>query len=194
MKKITSISNTALIGVWIVCGLWSALLLAWISIIPIDFGYKYWYQLLGTNQVIYKYALQNRHGKQNFSQTGQVEHERLFSEIMYKVHHGGKGLNEIQYYAKDGHKLGYLLTPVEVQHLQDVANILNVMLKASFVALALFILLSIFLIQLKKIPRFKKILLYLVIMILLLLIAIFAIGPEAVFYQMHIWVFPAGHQ
>ena len=191
---IKKISGIAVIFIWIFSGLFTSLLLAWLLLKPFDFGYKYWYDILGTGQVISKYAAQNRYGKQSFIYTNKQEHERLFGEVMYQVHHQGKGLDEIVYYSPDGQELGTLLRPAEVEHLQDVANILNIMFNASYVAVFIFLAFSGWLIYKKKIPRLRKTALYLFITVIVLTVLVFILGPEKVFYQLHIWFFPANHQ
>ncbi|MFT6834002.1 MAG: putative membrane protein [Francisellaceae bacterium] len=179
---------------WVLSGLWTALFLTWLALTPLDFGYKFWYQVLGTDQVINKYAPRNHHNKQNFIQTNKIEHERLFSEIIVKIHHGGNGLAGITYYDPNGKRLDLLFTKPEVQHLQDIADIINIMFKFSLASLILFILLCGWLIRRKKVPKLRKIALYLGCVILIATIAVFIIGPEKVFYQLHTWIFPVGHQ
>jgi uncharacterized membrane protein len=191
IKKIGGITA---IFIWIFTGIFTSLLIAWLALKPFDFGYKYWYDVLGTEQVISKYAAQNRYGKQNFIYTDKIEHERLFGDIMYKVHHQGDGLDEIIYYSPHEQELGVLLRPAEVEHLQDVANILSVMFKVSYLSVAIFLIFSGWLIYKKKVPRLRKTALYLLVTMVVITIFIFILGPEKVFYQLHIWFFPVDHQ
>ncbi len=174
------------------CVLVLALGLAWSVCAQFDYGYRFWYQTLHIEQHIDRYAPQNRYHRPDLERLSPRQHQALFHRIRVAVHNGGEGLEQIDYRNRYGRPLP-LLRDAEVRHLRDVANLIDVgrwlMLAAAVLALT-----CAWLLRRRVLPgwgaRLAATALPLAALALWLLVA----GPTAVFYQFHIWLFPADHE
>jgi uncharacterized membrane protein len=167
-----------------------------------SYGYGVLYDYYNINETISIYAPQNKY-KHHFENTNKIEHVRLFDRIVYSVHHQGKGLEDIHYYAPNkealgARNLGKLLTKAEVIHLQDVAALLTLINKFFFIFLALFICL-IFNQKKRLQKKYTKdrsilagVLSVVTTLSIILLLGIF--GAKTVFYKLHTYIFPNDHQ
>ena len=171
----------------------ASLAVGWELLAAQGFGYRPAYRLLQIDRTIDQYGPLNQR-RPGFQLTSFDERQRLFDAIVRAIHHRGEGLDQLVYRAGDGRVIGRLLTPAEVIHLQDVARLVSILRPVGWGAIALLLVGSI---QLRRksvsLPGKK-----LVIAGALLgcgglgLIAV--VGAETIFYQLHRWVFPPGHQ
>lgn len=166
---------------------------AWHLYAKADFGYTGWYSLLGIDQHIEQYAPLN-HNKNDFVETSREQHLQLFKEIVSSIHHRGHGLADIRYTTHQGVS-ETLLTPAEVIHLQDVANLIDRLNIAGWLSLIIGALLAITILKVNAPPPpAKRILLSFGILVLATVVSILLLGPVKVFYWLHIQIFPAEHQ
>ena len=176
----------------------SALFLSWQGLAKIDFAYPQAYQLIDIGGNIDYYGPQNRF-KAHFEKTDTAERYRVFSEINQAVHSHGQGLADIEYRLPNGAIVDKLLHKAEIVHLQDVANLIDVLFVVGLASL--FCLLGC-VICCFRLARRKGIIVASVIQQVLALVIVLVvgsamvmlIGAEKVFYALHIWVFPDEHQ
>jgi len=179
-----------------------------------NFLYGFWYQTLQINTVISQNVPKNSQGKRDFPVNDFKLHEKMFTDIVQAIHQHGNGLADISYL---NHRTisQKLLTKSEVQHLQDVANLLDSLV--NFWWLNLFILLSILMLYRRKkkqltmsapltepnkaqihslaaIPTGKQKLVSLALFILLVVSVLGLWGFTQVFYYLHTVIFPEDHQ
>ncbi|MFC3117261.1 lipoprotein intramolecular transacylase Lit [Cellvibrio fontiphilus] len=179
--------------VFFTCQLISLALLSWHLLAQFHFAYPLGYQLLGLDQHIAEFAPQNRF-KDDFEFTSSEEHWRLFGEISDAVQNSGKGLGAIHYGLANGQHTP-LMHEAEIVHLQDVANLIDRFYLLGLISLVLW-LGMIGLARWKKYlpPTTKKVLLGFLIGAVVAAAVVMLIGPTAVFYWLHVQVFPEGHQ
>lgn len=171
----------------------AASLLAWHLLAQVNFVYPLGYKLLSIEQHIQLYGPQNRY-KPEFAQTTPAEHRQLFAEIVDAVQDHGNGLAEISYRLADGSRTA-LMREAEVIHLQDVANLIDIFYLAGIIGLVIWLLLFAYAWQSRcSFPSLKKILGGFVAFVAAASIAILIIGPTAVFYWLHIKIFPDEHE
>lgn len=176
---------------------------AWGVNAKLGYGYAWLYGIYETEQHIARYAPQNRF-RQGFETTSVAEHKAVFQQIVDSVHANGEGLADISY-----QYLGQavpLLHEAERIHLQDVANLINFIHGLALLCFLLFIVCFAWeyrhrcKTQAKSKDQHQQrasvVGLLSVFALLLVFIgaAFFIWGAKAIFYQMHIWVFPEGHQ
>lgn len=169
----------------------SCLVLSWWFHAAFNYGYAFFYDFYHIAAHIDFYAPKNDTilGLDSLSKR---EHIALFNQISTAVHQRGEGLENIRFYAQGSYK--NLLHQAEIIHLQDVANLITRLTFAGIVLLIVTGGLLGYVIKNKLQPKLKTQLLCLSLLVLLLLAIIFILGPTQVFYQLHIWAFPAGHQ
>lgn len=179
--------------VFFTCQLIALALVSWHVLAQIHFAYPTGYQLLALDKHIAEFAPLNRY-KDDFEFTTAKDHWRLFAEISDAVQASGAGLREISYTLKNGSTTA-LMHEAEIIHLQDVANLIDVFYATGTVCLLLWIGL-IFFAHRKELtlPPVKKILLGFLAGFGIIAVIVFIIGPTAVFYWLHVQVFPDGHQ
>jgi|GEM_PF-7007323 len=98
-----------------------ALLSMWWCLSQVSFLYPIWYEQLMIGATIEQYAPLNRANKSLFQYTSVQEHERVFTAIVDSIQHSANGLAEIRFYV--GERSYALLTPAEIVHLHDVAQL-----------------------------------------------------------------------
>ena len=181
-------------------GLWFAALLglllscmgaSWLLQAQAHYGFSLWYEIYDIRSHIDQFGPQNRFiaGLETLDKT---EHVRLFNDISRAVHQHGEGLKDIRF-----DWLGRsqpLLHRAEVVHLQDVANLIDIFRTAVWVVTWLTLGLFWWLLRQGSRPQWRMQVLWLAGLILTTLVLVFAIGPKAIFYQLHVWIFPEGNQ
>lgn len=180
--------------IWFIA-LWGVLLsclsVSWWLNAQWHYGYTQFYEAYSIGEHIDKFAPQNQYvlGLDTLS---KAEHVSLFNQISEAVHNHGKGLADISFIVQSSEKK--LLHWAEVVHLQDVANLIDKLTTASIVIIVLTALFLAYLFQHKQKPKFKMQLLCLSSLLTFITAFVFIVGPQKIFYQMHIWIFPKGHQ
>lgn len=175
------------------CQLIALAFVSWHLLAQFHFAYPAGYQLLDLDKHIAEFAPLNRY-KDDFELMTTEEHWRLFGEISDAVQAGGKGLRDISYSLKNGKTIA-LMHEAEIIHLQDVANLIGVFYVTGTVCLLIWIVLIVFAYQQKlTLPPVKKILLGFLTGFAAITTIVFIIGPTAVFYWLHIQIFPVGHE
>lgn len=175
------------------CQLIALALVSWHLLAQSHFAYPIGYKLLNLDKHIAEFAPQNRY-RDDFELTTPEEHWRLFGEISDAVQASGTGLREIGYPLKNGGTTA-LMHEAEIIHLQDVANLVDVFYITGTACLLVWIGLIFFAHQQKlKLPPVKKVLLGFLAGFAAITIIVLIIGPTAVFYWLHVQVFPDGHQ
>lgn len=171
-----------------------ALFLAWRILATVDYLYPLLYEPAGIGAHIDRFGPENRY-RQGFSQTTREERERLFAEIGRAIRDQGRGLESLSYHDAQGNKLGTLLRPPEIIHLQDVARLVGRLEIAGAAALLLLTLQLILLRrQRRALPALGRMLLLTCAGLLLGALVVVVIGAKDVFYALHEWVFPSDHQ
>ena len=168
--------------------------ISWWLLAKIDFGYPFLYQQIGVDQHIERYAPRNIKGKKHFEQTAKKERLALFHGVVKAIQNHGEGLSELSYKDKTTNKKISLFTQAEITHLQDVANLLDKLQVLVLFLGMLWLSIIIILWRLKQVLPGAKQLYISAIILLMISAAILAIGPEAIFNQLHRWVFPDNHQ
>lgn len=158
-----------------------------------NFSYGIWHDFGGVGEAIDRYGSENRY-KQGFQLTSKAERADLFSQINLAIHRGGEGLSAITYQV-EGHEVQTLLREPEVVHLVDVAYLVSI---GKVVTGITFIAWLVWLIVISKQgytpPSAKRQVYILGCLFLALFVVVIAVGPTHVFYWMHEWAFPDGHQ
>ena len=168
-------------------------LLAWHLLAQVNFAYPLGYKVLDVEQHIRHFGPLNRY-KKEFEQTTKAEHLDLFAQITRAVQNHGEGLADIRYRLSNGTTTP-LMREAEVIHLQDVANLIDVLYWAGLIGgLAWLCLLAYAYRQRIPFPALKKILLGFVSGLVLTTLTILLIGPKAVFYWLHEQIFPDEHE
>lgn len=179
----------------ILCVFAAALLIAWKLVHVANYNYSFWYDQLDIDQHISKFAPQNRHGKLGFENTSRDERTELFRSIGVAINNGGEGLRTLEYRSDPAAAPILLLTDAEATHLEDVANLVDLLVPIGWAALGLLVVLIIVALFTRiPLPGFKASLLTLLITALLLAFTIVVVGPRDVFRALHEFVFPAENQ
>lgn len=194
MNKHSSEYHAARAAAWllyIVCAIWLAISASWWAFSRIDYGFPFWYQQLGINTHIQTYAPQNP-VKRGFAQLPPEQHHLAFAQIVDAVHQRGMQLAGISYQAP-GWPAQRLLNDAEVQHLEDVRRLLAIAAGSVMVIMPLWFLAAVALARLGPPTRRARFAAVLSLAAAALMPLLFW-GPKAVFYQFHIWLFPAENQ
>lgn len=182
-------------GLWslvLISGLLAALATSWMLHRPFNYGYGFWYEQLEIGHHIDRFAPQNRYIR-GFQATTDEQRLDLFAGIVDAVHHQGQGLSELSFTDRQG-RLKPLLREPEIVHLQDVANLIDVLSVAGGIAL-LFCATGSFVLVRRRVPlRWKSQGIILTGLLGLTALTLLIAGPKAVFYQLHVWIFPDEHQ
>ena len=170
----------------------SAFMLSWTINRHFDYGYRFWYGQMAIGEHIARYAPQNRYIR-GFDSQSEDQVVALFAEITDAVHHQGQGLGDITFTDSRG-RVRPLLREPEIVHLQDVANLIDTLTMAGGFAILMAGIGALLLVQ-RKVPiQLKPQLALFAGLITGLTLLTLVIGPEAAFYQFHVWVFPDEHQ
>ncbi|NRA60268.1 MAG: DUF1461 domain-containing protein [Psychrobium sp.] len=171
-----------------------AFIMSWLLLSKVDFGYRYFHDMLDIQQVTEKFGGENRY-KQGFEHTTKSEHIRLFGAINRAVHQQGTGLTDIVYHHKNGHIIAPLLHQAEIVHLTDVATLID---RLKDLAIGIFILwlllLSTFYWRRLSLPTMKQQSLSVAGFSVAGVLLAIVVGPTQVFYYLHQVIFPDDHQ
>lgn len=181
-------------GAWflvLVLMLISSLGLGWFSQALTGYGYPFWYKQLAIGAHIDRYAPQNRYIR-GFEQTTEEQRLAAFAAIADAVHRQGQGLEDISFTTAQGERR--LLRKPEIQHLQDVAALIDVLTITTLVATVLALLGFNLLVNRRIFPRWKVQCGWLLAVVTVTMAVLWLAGPKRVFYQLHVWIFPEGHQ
>jgi len=179
---------TALVGFLL------SLVIAWHLLSPVNFFYSQWYELIGIDDNIVEYGPLNRN-RQGFEATSRAEHERLMTELVAAINHGGEGLSAIEYKDNKGQPIDSLLTDAEITHMHDVAKLIHWLnMLGVILVVALFALLILARWRGYIMPSLSGLLLKLIVLLAIAAGFVLAIGPVKVFYQLHVWLFPDKNQ
>ena len=171
-------------------------LISWQLAAQFDFGYRWlhgYYDIAGHVQ---RYGPKN-HYKQGLEQTTPAEQQRLFAVMVESIQHQGQGLADIRYHDVQGRDLGRLLRAPEVQHLEDVAVMVDDFVRVGTIGGVLSLVL---LWRLRRTVRAGQPVVWrhqvvgLALVLGAVAAAVMSLGPKKVFYWLHEWGFPADHQ
>lgn len=152
-----------------------------------DYGYSFWYEKLDIAEHIQTYGPHNRY-RDGFERLQREDYEQLFAQITRAVHNRGAGLSTITY-QPPGMPATTLLHHDEVVHLQDVADLIYLGSIAFWVLLLCWLPLAWTVYRLGA-PQIKWRLTSAALPLVAILLWLLIAGPKAVFYQLHIWLFP----
>lgn len=177
--------------VYLLVTVWLAVSLAWSVYARFDYGYGYWYQKQAIAEHIATYAPQHPY-KRGFALLSPEQHVDAFRQIVASVHNHGEGLTQIRYQVR-GQEPVLLLDDAEVEHLHDVAKLLDWAEIAFYLLCPVWLLLALILGRV-ALPRWRLRMAAMFGSLLPLGVALGVIGPTALFYRMHVMIFPDDHQ
>lgn len=156
-----------------------------------DYGYSFWYQTLDIEEHIQEYGPQNRY-RRDFERLEAEQYQALFHQIRNAVHNNGEGLEDIHYPNRLEQPVP-LLREAEILHLRDVAHLIRMGTVITLIAACLWWPLALW-VRCQHRPPAGSRLIALAAPLLGLAGWLLVAGPEAVFYQFHIWLFPPEHE
>jgi len=194
LKLVCNLSLTAALLV-------SCLYMSWQILSSANFLFGNIYDRNNLEQHINQFAPQNRN-KEDFASTTRSERIRIFSEISYAINAGGKGLDEIVYTRSSVGKLEKFLVEEELNHLQDVANLIERLKPVGAIISTILMIFYVYcwyymLSKQKYLWRPAGLLVSAFQMILLTTATVglvIIVGPQKVFYQLHEWAFTENTQ
>lgn len=215
LVKITSVILQQILWLtWLLTLVISCLGISWQVSKSVNFAYGFWYQHLEINKTITNNVVKNSQGKRDFPVDNVKLHQKKFADIVNAIHDQGHGLSDISYKTNLGQSR-QLLTASEIQHLQDVANLLDKVVKVWCGSIVLlFLLLFIYyrfrvsksvsvsqsasldfsIATIAVIPSVKQKLISVFALAVFIVVILLLWGFTAVFYYLHTVVFPADHQ
>ena len=182
------LSNSILaIALFGACGL-----LSWHLLSKADFFFTQIYEYNELEDHIDHYAPQNRN-RDDFEATTRQERVRIFGEIVTAINSDGSGLDDIEYRTRSGEKIDKFLTDPEIEHLSDVSDLVSYAYRVGLIvagALAAFYLSckaykSIKGKYLWKPASVSSSFISMLILTSIIVAAVFAVGPQTVFYALH---------
>lgn len=180
-------------GLWFFAMLGSfiaSLSLSWWFQSSQDYYYGFWYDYFEIGEHIERFAPKNRFIK-GLESNSKSDHVRLFSEISDAVHSHGEGLSRISFQYEN--RMQNLLSKPEILHLQDVANLIDVLTIISILNGILSLFLVILLLNMRTYPSWRNQGVWWIGFIFLHIGTVISIGPEQIFNQLHEWAFPENH-
>lgn len=179
---------------WIWLTLILAFYLSWISLSQQNFLYGLWHDHAGIGENIEIYAPQNRF-RHGFETTDAETRASLFAGMVDAIHNQGAGLKQLSYINGYNQKTTPLLHRYEIEHLTDVANLIDFLAYLGWGLLLIWAALTTYMLMAKNafpswLSAVKNILSGLLITGLLIML----FGAKNLFYQLHIWIFPAEHK
>ena len=179
--------------VYSVTTLLTALMLSWLLLLSVDFGYGFWYDAIGIDDNISEFGPENRY-RDGFEDTSREQRLRLFAQIVDGVSHSGTGLEDIVYTTPRHDVPIPLLRHDEIVHLQDVANLIDSWHSAGAIGSAAWLLLTAGLVyRPRALASLGRIAIGYGLIALFAGVTLALLGFEKVFYQLHIWIFPEDH-
>jgi hypothetical protein len=180
--------------VFVPAAMLASLYLTWQVSAVGHFFYPLWYGVLDIDGHIERFGPENRY-RDGFETTTADERFRLFGEIVDAVQNDGRGLEQLEYHAPDGRRLGTLFRPPEIQHLQDVAHLVATLKPWGLGALLWCVAHGLLMRrQGRAAPEPSRMLVYALGGFAAGTVILMIAGPRRVFYALHEMVFPAGHQ
>lgn len=173
-----------------------ALYASWLVLVECNFFYGVWHQFMIDDHIA-RYAPQNQFGKTDFATTTLTQREALFALLVDAIHQAPEQakstLTHINYTTTQGSQP--LLTQAEVMHLVDVTRLVRFFTYFSWTIYFVAIGLCFFLLHKKQPTQITlRTSMYLVAMLVLLVGGIVAVGAKDIFYQLHLFVFPANNR
>lgn len=179
----------------ILCCFAAALLFAWKLLYLANYNYEFWYSQLSIEQHIARFAPENRLDKNGFETTTKEDRTELFRAIGHAINNGGEGLRTLEYKPHPDANPIIFLTDPEAVHLEDVANLIDLLEPIGWAATVLLVVLVVWAIVGNiPLPGLTVSLLTLLVIAVLLAVVITVVGPRDVFSALHEFVFPAEHQ
>ena len=179
----------------ILCCFAAALFISWKLIHQVNYGYDFWYDNLDIPAHIAKFAPQNRQGKTGFEHTGQDQHTELFRAIGHAINNGGEGLRTLSYQPSAEASSKILLTDAEATHLEDVANLVDLLVPVGWAATGLLVALVLIALVAKiPLPGLGVSIITLIATAIIVALVIIIIGPREIFSGLHEAVFPDDNQ
>ena len=179
---------------WIWLTLLLGFYLSWITLSQSNFLYNIWYDHAGIKENIEEFAPKNRF-RAGFETTRDDTRKTLFAGIVTSIHHQGSGLRDLNYVNAHTQQTVPLLHRAEVVHLTDVAHLIEFLKKLGWGLLLLWATLTTYLLMSKSpMPSRQSAFWNIGAGLILTLAGLLTLGSKQVFYQLHIWIFPANHQ
>lgn len=167
---------------------------SWYAMAKADFFYPTLHDTIGIDKHIQRFAPFNNKNKREFEKTTKAERVALFHGVVEAIHNQGEGLTSLAYTQQSTQQSIPLFTQAEVQHLKDVAELLQKLLPVIAV-LASAWLFAVILMLVRRIPLpSTRQFLSLAAVLLVTLVLVLLLGPERIFNQLHIWAFPEENQ
>lgn len=167
---------------------------AWLTLMPFDFLYGLFHDIAGIEEGIEKYGPLNRY-REGFELTDRGQRLDLFHQISVSIHNSGEGLADIVYVTPTKAAPQLLLREPEVQHLRDVAQLIDWLKPVVLVSMLAWLILTIkFFCRRKGFPELRYQLLGLGVFAMTVALLLGIIGAEKVFNTLHEWIFPGEHQ
>ncbi len=167
-----------------------SILTSWFAISGLDYGFPFWYEFYNIGPHVDHFGPQNRYVS-GLELLPASEHIRLFSEIVYSVHHHGVGLEDIRFIYQGENQA--MLRNAEVIHLQDVANLIDNLRNLLYTSTAILVAGMPVLVWRRSNPDVKIQGLLLSFLIGAISAWVFVVGAKEAFYQIHVWIFPPDH-
>lgn len=180
-------------SVWllfVIASLWLAISLSWWVYARFDYGYSFWYDQLAIGSHIQRYVPKHP-DKADFAQLPKEQHVEAFRQIRQAVHESGARLEQIRYRGANGDKA--LLDTAEIQHLRDVARLLDLAALAFWPVLVLWAALAWYLGR-RPLPPWRFRVGALAGLAIPGLAIFTVVGAKQVFYTLHVWLFPPENQ
>jgi hypothetical protein len=180
--------------IWVWLTLILSLYVSWILLANANFGYGIWHDYAGISENIEQYAPHNRF-RHHFETTDAETRKILFAGIVTAIQQHGAGLHALSYQHPTKPILIPLLHQAEIVHLTDVANLIDFLKKLGWGLLLIWGALTTYLLMGRQpFPSPKMGLINIGVGLFIFTIPIAIFGVEKLFYQLHIWIFPANHQ
>lgn len=173
--------------------LYFAVFSAWYAAYSNYFFFPVVYQMEDIHGHVLKYAPQNRHGRADFVYVAPGIHLKIFADMLKAVENGGEGLNDISYPSEKEDKK--FLTDEEIVHLQDVADLIELLKSFWRIVAVLLICAGLAMIFFRVWPYYlSTVLMSAAAVCGALFFTINKYGFKAIFYGLHELVFPPDHR
>lgn len=175
-------------------GLILAFFISWLILAQANFAYGGLHDVLDIEPLSQHYGPLNRY-REGFELTDKAEKVRLFAAINTAVHQQGQGLSDIYYHDPNGQVINTLLHQAEITHLEDVGRLIDTVKLLAIIASSVWLGLIVGC-YFKHIPPpgLKQQSLGIASLLLCGGLLVVLLGPVEVFYGLHEWFFPSGHQ